>query len=76
MKGSEPEYDIVSPSAWDHIHADDVALRAAAAASSALVYGSLAQRGARSRESIQVNHETRFLQETHIFPAQRCSYTC
>ena len=57
MKGSEPEYDIVSPSAWDHIHADDVALRAAAAASSALVYGSLIYQLLGDKAQEQFSHD-------------------
>ena len=47
-----PEYDIVEPVAWDALALTEP-LREAAAAASALVFGSLAQRHTASRETIQ-----------------------
>ena len=47
-----PSYDIAEPSAWDAIEATPAAA-AAAAGSAAVVFGSLAQRDARSRHAIQ-----------------------
>lgn len=47
----QPSYEIVAPSAWDFIEADE-ALRRGAAAAQVLVYGSLAQRSERSRRTI------------------------
>ena len=47
-----PSYDIVSPAAWDAMEPES-RLIAAARAARALVYGTLAQRGACSRETIR-----------------------
>jgi fructokinase len=47
-----PAYDIVAPAAWDRIALDDAVL-ARAAAATAIVFGSLAQRGAVSRATIE-----------------------
>ena len=47
-----PSYDIARPSAWDAIEATPGAT-AAAASSAAVVFGSLAQRDARSRDAIR-----------------------
>jgi fructokinase len=52
MKGSEPTYDIVRPSAWDFLE-PCAALTAAAAAADAIVFGSLAQREDASRAAIR-----------------------
>jgi fructokinase len=51
MTGSEPSYDIVRPSAWDFLEACE-ALTSAARTADALVFGSLAQREAASRDAI------------------------
>ena len=51
MKGAMPSYDIVQPSAWDAMTASDDLV--AAASGNVVVYGSLAQRDARSREAIK-----------------------
>lgn len=48
----EPDYEIVEPAAWDAIARTD-ALRQCADRAAALVFGSLAQRAAPSRETIQ-----------------------
>ena len=48
----EPEYEIVEPAAWDAITLTD-ALHQHAERAAALVYGSLAQRAATSRQTIQ-----------------------
>ena len=48
----EPEYEIVEPAAWDAIPLTD-ALHQHAKRAAALVYGSLAQRAAPSRQTIQ-----------------------
>lgn len=48
----QPSYEIVAPSAWDLIEADE-ALRRKAAEVGVLVYGSLAQRNERSRSTIE-----------------------
>ena len=48
----EPTYDIVQPAAWDAIEADD-ALLARAAAARAIVFGTLAQRSATSRATLE-----------------------
>jgi fructokinase len=48
----EPEYEIVEPAAWDAITFTD-ALHQHADRAAALVYGSLAQRAATSRQTIQ-----------------------
>lgn len=48
----EPDYEILEPVAWDGITATD-SLRHRAEHADALVYGSLAQRSATSRETIQ-----------------------
>jgi fructokinase len=48
----EPEYEIVEPAAWDAITLSD-ALSQHADRAAALVYGSLAQRAATSRQTIQ-----------------------
>ena len=47
-----PSYDIAEPSAWDAIEATPAAA-AAAAGSAAVVFGSLAQRDARSRRTVR-----------------------
>ena len=52
MKGSEPTYDIVKASAWDYLEASE-SLLAAGAAADAVVFGSLAQREATSRDTIR-----------------------
>jgi fructokinase len=52
MKGSEPMYDIVRPSAWDFLE-PCAALTAAAASADAIVFGSLAQREDASRAAIR-----------------------
>lgn len=51
FSGSEPSYDIRQPSAWDNIQKEPSLMEAAAAAD-ALVFGSLAQRCAASRDAI------------------------
>lgn len=48
----QPSYEIVAPSAWDFIEADEP-LRRNAADARVLVFGSLAQRGERSRDTIE-----------------------
>lgn len=48
----EPDYEIAEPAAWDAITGTD-ALKRRAEAAGALVYGSLAQRAAPSRDTIQ-----------------------
>lgn len=48
----EPDYEIVEPAAWDAIACTD-ALRQRAASAAALVFGSLAQRAAPTRPTIQ-----------------------
>lgn len=48
----EARYEILGPSAWDAIEATDALLRRAAAAR-AIVYGSLAQRDARTRATLE-----------------------
>ena len=50
MAGSMPSYDIVQPSAWDAMEPTDQLVSAAKDA--VVVYGSLAQRDARSRAAI------------------------
>lgn len=50
MQGAMPSYDIVQPSAWDAMAATDDLIEAARGA--VLVYGSLAQRDARSASAI------------------------
>ena len=52
MKGSEPSYDIVAASAWDFLEPTD-ALLAAGRSADAVVFGSLAQREATSRDTIR-----------------------
>ena len=47
----DPRYEIIEPSAWDHIEIDDV-LRRRAAEARAIVFGTLAQRDAVSRATI------------------------
>ena len=47
-----PEYDIVQPSSWDYISADQ-ALVKLAKMSDALIFGSLAQRSEQSRQTIK-----------------------
>lgn len=47
-----PEYEIVAPAAWDRIELT-AELEQAAEKAGAIVYGSLGQRAARSRETIQ-----------------------
>jgi fructokinase len=47
-----PDFEIVSPAAWDAIEPSDALVRRAAAAR-AIVFGSLAQRSAASRHTIQ-----------------------
>ncbi len=53
----EPDYEIVEPAAWDAIALTD-ALQQRAKQADALVYGSLAQRAAASRQTIQRLCET------------------
>ena len=48
----QPSYEIVAPSAWDFIEADQ-ALRRKAAEARVLVFGSLAQRSERSRGTLE-----------------------
>lgn len=50
--GGVPAYDIVAPAAWDAIATSDALLKRAAAAR-AIVFGSLAQRHAQSRATIE-----------------------
>ena len=52
MRGSEPSYDIVKASAWDFLEPTEKLL-AAGAAADAVVFGSLAQREAASRDTIR-----------------------
>lgn len=49
----QPSYEIVAPSAWDFI-ARDESLQRCAAQAQVLIFGSLAQRGERSRRTIEV----------------------
>lgn len=52
IEGSEPRYAIATDVAWDHLTADEDA-RALVRTADAVCIGSLAQRGARSRDTVQ-----------------------
>ncbi len=51
LRGGEPDYEIVRDAAWDHIEFTDD-LRRLAEGCDAVCFGTLAQRGPRSRETI------------------------
>lgn len=57
---NEPDYDIKSPAAWDFIEYNDD-LRERSAKAGAIVFGSLAQRNASSRKTIQKLLDTKVL---------------
>lgn len=62
-RGDHPVYDIVAPAAWDFIELPD-ALQSLAGQAAALVFGSLAQRSATSRNTIE---QLRKLSKRNVF---------